>query len=42
VVEEQGALRSYPALYLWNQPPTENNHTPAWEYFDIVIGRTAP
>jgi hypothetical protein len=39
VVEENGALRSYPALYLWNQPATENNHTPAWDDFDIPIGR---
>jgi hypothetical protein len=37
LVEENGALRSYPALYLWNQPANENNHTPAWDNFDIAI-----
>ena len=24
-----------PALYLWNQPPTESNHTPSWDNFKI-------
>lgn len=38
VVESGGTLQTYPSLYLWNQPPTENNHTPAWDDFDIVIG----
>ena len=38
VVDEGGTLRTFPALYLWNQPATENNHTPAWDDFDIVIG----
>ncbi len=37
VVEENGVLTTYPALYLWNQPPAENNHTPAWDNFDIPI-----
>lgn len=23
------------ALYLWNQPELENNHTPAWDVFKI-------
>ncbi len=35
VVEENGALTSYPALYLWNQPASEANHTPAWDVFKI-------
>ena len=26
---------SYPALYLWNQPATENNHTPSWDNYQI-------
>jgi hypothetical protein len=30
-----GVLETYPALYLWNQPPTEGNHTPAWDSFQI-------
>jgi len=37
VVVEGGAVKTYPALYLWNQPPTEGNHTPAWDNFQIVI-----
>jgi mono/diheme cytochrome c family protein len=35
VVDEIGNLTTTPALYLWNQPPTENNHTPAWDTFII-------
>jgi hypothetical protein len=34
VTDEQG-VHSYPALYLWNQPAGENNHTPAWDMFQI-------
>ncbi|HTB72630.1 MAG TPA: hypothetical protein VK762_05285 [Polyangiaceae bacterium] len=41
-----GALTSYPALYIWNQPSTytgtqpfngspQSNHTPTWEIVDI-------
>ncbi len=30
VVDAAGAVSTYPALYLWNQPPDEGNHTPAW------------
>ncbi len=30
VTDEAGRLVTYPALYLWNQPPDEGNHTPAW------------
>jgi hypothetical protein len=26
---------SYPALYLWNQPATEDNHTPSWDDYQI-------
>ena len=25
----------YPALYLWNQPATEHNHTPSWDDYQI-------
>jgi hypothetical protein len=35
VIEASGAVDTYGALYLWNQPPTEGNHTPAWEYFNV-------
>jgi len=30
IVDASGQLSTYPALYLWNQPPDEGNHTPAW------------
>ncbi len=36
VVDDGTQLVTYPALYLWNQPPTENNHTPAWDNFGIL------
>lgn len=34
-VDSKGAITTYGALYLWNQPGTEGNHTPAWEYFNV-------
>ncbi len=37
VVVEGGAMTTYPALYLWNQPAAEANHTPAWDVFQIGI-----
>jgi hypothetical protein len=30
-----GTLASHGALYLWNQPATEANHTPAWDAFKV-------
>src|SRR5581483_984796 len=36
LVVEGGTLTSYPALYLWNQPAGEANHTPAWDLFQIA------
>ena len=30
---ELGGLQSYPALYLWNQPADESNHTPSWDNY---------
>ena len=36
-VTETGVVQTYPALYVWNQPATESNHTPAWDVFDIVV-----
>jgi hypothetical protein len=35
VVVEGATVTTYPALYLWNQPADEANHTPAWDAFDI-------
>jgi hypothetical protein len=35
VVVEETFLYAYPALYLWNQPVDQNNHTPAWDLFQI-------
>jgi hypothetical protein len=26
---------AYPALYLWNQPVSEHNHTPSWDDYQI-------
>ena len=35
VVDGAGKLSTYPALYLWNQPAAEGNHTPAWDHLKI-------
>jgi hypothetical protein len=35
VADGQGRLTTYGSLYLWNQPPQEHNHTPAWDVFQI-------
>jgi hypothetical protein len=35
VVDSKGTVTTYHALYLWNQPDAENNHTPAWDNFQI-------
>lgn len=35
VMVQGGKVTTYPALYLWNQPDNEANHTPAWDVFDI-------
>jgi hypothetical protein len=35
VVDETGNTETFPALYLWNQPANEHNHTPAWDTFAI-------
>ncbi|MCE9573448.1 MAG: hypothetical protein K8W52_09840 [Deltaproteobacteria bacterium] len=37
VVTDGATVTTYPAIYLWNQPAAENNHTPAWDDFDIVV-----
>jgi hypothetical protein len=35
VVVSGSTIETHGALYLWNQPSDENNHTPAWDYFNI-------
>ncbi len=35
VVVTGTTVQTFAALYLWNQPSNEGNHTPAWEYFKI-------
>jgi hypothetical protein len=35
VVNQNGEVRTHGAVYLWNQPADENNHTPAWDVFKI-------
>lgn len=35
IVVTDGEVTTYPALYFWNQPIAESNHTPAWDTFDI-------
>jgi mono/diheme cytochrome c family protein len=35
IVIEGGKVTTYAALTLWNQPETENNHTPAWDVFQL-------
>ena len=37
VIQSELGLTTTPALYLWNQPATENNHTPAWDTFSIPL-----
>ncbi len=35
VVDAAGNIAQYKAVYLWNQPAAESNHTPAWDVFAI-------
>jgi hypothetical protein len=35
VTDAHGQITTYTALYLWNQPEREHNHTPAWDNFEI-------
>jgi hypothetical protein len=37
VVDDAGAIETHGAIYLWNQPATTSNHTPAWDVFQIPI-----
>ncbi len=36
-IAEGGVLTTFPALYLWNQPASENNHTPSWDVFQLPV-----
>jgi len=33
VTDETGGLFTFPALYLWNQPADQSNHTPSWDNY---------
>lgn len=35
VVDSSGQITTFPALYLWNQPAADGNHTPSWDDFAI-------
>ncbi|HVV53506.1 MAG TPA: hypothetical protein VHO06_27865 [Polyangia bacterium] len=35
VVTSEFGVRTYPAVYLWNQPANTSNFTPAWDVFKI-------
>jgi hypothetical protein len=35
LVVKGSTVTMYKALYLWNQPETEHNHTPAWDVFAL-------
>jgi hypothetical protein len=37
IAEDTGDIATFPALYLWNQPASEGNHTPAWDDFQIPV-----
>jgi mono/diheme cytochrome c family protein len=37
VVVDDSGVTTYPALYLWNQPTSEGNHTAAWDVFKLVV-----
>jgi hypothetical protein len=37
IVQTGSKIETHGALYLWNQPPTENNHTPAWDTFQVPV-----
>jgi hypothetical protein len=37
-----GAITTYPAIYMWNQDAALNNLIPSWDYFPIATGSTPP
>jgi hypothetical protein len=36
-VDTAGVITTHAALFLWNQPETEDNHSPAWDTLDIPV-----
>ena len=42
VIDASGNVQQYKAVYLWNQPIAEHNHTPAWDVFAIPPSPTGP
>ena len=36
LVEQGGMLTSHGAVHLWNQAQDRQNHTPSWEYLELV------
>jgi hypothetical protein len=42
VVDAKGQTTTFGALYFWNQPESEHNHTPAWDYFMIPPASYVP
>jgi hypothetical protein len=36
------AITTYPAIYMWNQDAALNNLIPSWDYFPIAAGTTQP
>jgi hypothetical protein len=37
VVQDETGIKTFGAIYLWNQPAAISNHTPAWDVFQIPI-----
>jgi hypothetical protein len=37
VVQTGSKIATHGSLYLWNQPATEHNHTPAWDTFKVQV-----
>ena len=35
IVVTEGIIETYPAIYLWSQPSSEANHTPAWNTLTV-------
>lgn len=35
IMVDGATVKTYAALTLWNQPESENNHTPAWDVFQL-------
>lgn len=36
VVRSGDTIKTYPAIYMWNQPQDTGNHTPAWDSFVLT------